>query len=279
MAYTALLPVANRFRDSAISAPEGTTQHLARGHMQDWVAAMGRIAATLQATVLEEMAQEGLFCQCVCPACGLGLCVCGIGARAILHEAWVAARPYPDLAEIRVPRLRPTSAAAVSGVHEGDLVLAVDGTDVQSMPHLQTQIGGHEFGSTLRLSLRRGEAELTVAVTRANDIGDGSLPLDCEVPSGQAFYLDRARDLQKHIRSRAKGRRAPGGLPSLSAREIQVLRLLADGATNPMIAHKLGIQRPTVARHVASVLAKLDVTNRAEAAGLAAAAGLKQDSQ
>jgi DNA-binding NarL/FixJ family response regulator len=134
------------------------------------------------------------------------------------------------------------------------------------------------MGTAIRLKVVRGDETTTTTVIRSSDIGDSTLPLDCEAPSGQAFYLDRARDLQKRLRSRANGRGEPGGgLGSLSAREAQVLRLLADGATNPMIARKLGIQRPTVARHVANILTKLDVTNRTEAAGLAAAAGLRAD--
>ncbi len=52
----------------------------------------------------------------------------------------------------------------------------------------------------------------------------------------------------------------------LSARESEVLRLLAEGMTDREIAGALAISPRTVESHVSSVLRKLDVRNRAEAA-------------
>jgi DNA-binding NarL/FixJ family response regulator len=57
------------------------------------------------------------------------------------------------------------------------------------------------------------------------------------------------------------------GLGSLSAREKEVLRRLADGLTDREIASALVISPRTVESHVSSVLHKLGVRNRAEAAG------------
>jgi two-component system, NarL family, response regulator YdfI len=52
---------------------------------------------------------------------------------------------------------------------------------------------------------------------------------------------------------------------SLSPREIEVLRMLADGQGNKIIAHRLGISEHTVKFHVASIMAKLDAGSRTEA--------------
>jgi DNA-binding NarL/FixJ family response regulator len=61
----------------------------------------------------------------------------------------------------------------------------------------------------------------------------------------------------------------PGALaaagPSLTERQVEVLRLLAKGLTNREIAGVLGISATTVKGHVAAVFEALDVTNRTEA--------------
>lgn len=62
--------------------------------------------------------------------------------------------------------------------------------------------------------------------------------------------------------------------PDLTPREYQVLSLLAEGMTNSEIADQLVISRATVKTHVASIFSKLGVTNRTEAASLAARRGL-----
>ena len=57
---------------------------------------------------------------------------------------------------------------------------------------------------------------------------------------------------------------APG--EQLSRREHQVLKLIAAGDSNKMIARRLNISLHTVKRHVANILAKLGVTSRLQAA-------------
>ncbi|WP_405166565.1 response regulator transcription factor [Nocardia sp. NBC_01499] len=59
----------------------------------------------------------------------------------------------------------------------------------------------------------------------------------------------------------------------LTARERDVLRLLAEGATNADIADTLGMRESTVKAHVSRILTTLDVTNRVQAALLARDAG------
>lgn len=52
----------------------------------------------------------------------------------------------------------------------------------------------------------------------------------------------------------------------LSPREMDVLRLIVDAATNNEIADSLSISEHTVHSHVASILRKLEVSNRRHAA-------------
>ena len=59
---------------------------------------------------------------------------------------------------------------------------------------------------------------------------------------------------------------ADGGL---TARELQVLRLVATGRTNRAISDELGLSEKTVARHISNIFNKLDVSSRAAATAYA----------
>jgi DNA-binding CsgD family transcriptional regulator/tetratricopeptide (TPR) repeat protein len=60
----------------------------------------------------------------------------------------------------------------------------------------------------------------------------------------------------------------------LSARELEVLRLVASGKTNKLIARELDLSEKTVDRHVSNIFAKLDVPSRAAATAWAYEHGL-----
>jgi DNA-binding NarL/FixJ family response regulator len=61
---------------------------------------------------------------------------------------------------------------------------------------------------------------------------------------------------------------------SLTPREHEVLAAMADGASNKVIARRLGISLHTAKFHVAAILAKLDADSRTEAVARAAHLGL-----
>lgn len=80
---------------------------------------------------------------------------------------------------------------------------------------------------------------------------------------GLAFGPDIARRVQQVF----SDRRAPGDhpFPSLTARELEVLGLLADGLDNAAIANRLAISPKTAKNHVSNIFTKLCVADRAEA--------------
>jgi RNA polymerase sigma factor (sigma-70 family) len=63
-------------------------------------------------------------------------------------------------------------------------------------------------------------------------------------------------------------------LPQVTAREREVLRLLAEGLTNRQIAERLVVSEHTVHRHITNILRKLDLPSRTAAAATAVQAGL-----
>lgn len=56
---------------------------------------------------------------------------------------------------------------------------------------------------------------------------------------------------------------------NLTAREMEVLKLMANGFSNPQIAEKLSISRSTVKFHVSSILAKMNLNTRTEVVSFA----------
>jgi two-component system, NarL family, response regulator LiaR len=73
--------------------------------------------------------------------------------------------------------------------------------------------------------------------------------------------------------------RAPEGPEKLSERETEVLRLVASGFANKRIARELGITERTVKAHVGSILSKLHLESRTQAALYAGRIGLVAQDQ
>ncbi|MGH2600455.1 MAG: helix-turn-helix domain-containing protein, partial [Dehalococcoidia bacterium] len=91
---------------------------------------------------------------------------------------------------------------------------------------------------------------------------------------GMDVWAAKARGLLEGAQVGA-GRAAayPAGL---TEREVEVLRLLAAGRTNPEIAERLVLSAGTVARHTANIYAKIGARGRAEAGAFAVRSGLME---
>jgi pimeloyl-ACP methyl ester carboxylesterase/DNA-binding CsgD family transcriptional regulator len=80
--------------------------------------------------------------------------------------------------------------------------------------------------------------------------------------------------VEQHLEPHTRAARAPN-LEALTAREREVLALVAEGRSNASIAQRLKLSEHTAKRHVANILLKLDLPTRAAAAALV---GRQQDS-
>jgi two-component system, NarL family, response regulator YdfI len=102
--------------------------------------------------------------------------------------------------------------------------------------------------------------------------------------------IERRRNLLRHKklevcvprRDRAALSPITGGMPAeldpsdqiLTHREIEVLRMIADGSGNKQIASRFGISDHTVKFHIASIFAKLGACSRTEAVTVGIRKGL-----
>ena len=106
----------------------------------------------------------------------------------------------------------------------------------------------------------------------------GARPLQASVEAlaqRARVRLDEVPDQAPATQPAAREARPRG----LSAREIEVLRLVAAGRSNGEIAERLFITRKTAGVHVTHILDKLGVSNRVEAAMAAARLGLAPNTE
>lgn len=124
----------------------------------------------------------------------------------------------------------------------------------------------------LDLPLEAARARLALArvvASRAPDAAavEARLALATFERLGAARDADAAAGLLRRLG--AGGRAWPRGRGALTKRETEVLSLLAAGLSNAEIAERLYISRRTAEHHVASILSKLGLRSRAEAAAYA----------
>jgi len=157
--------------------------------------------------------------------------------------------------------------------------------DVVLMDLLMPVMDGLESTKTIRTELPEVEVIALTSVLEGASVTGA-------VRAGAIGYLLKdtdAEELHRAIRGAAEGRvqlapeaaarlmrevRAPENPEALTDRETEVLRLLARGKANKQIASELFVEEKTVKAHVSSILRKLGVHSRTQAALHAVRTGL-----
>jgi DNA-binding CsgD family transcriptional regulator len=147
--------------------------------------------------------------------------------------------------------------------YTGALLLA-SGDASGALPKLR-----HARSSWRSLDAPYEAALTTVLIARAcQALGDGDAAgMERDAARAAFARLGATADVEALDDRRA-------GTGTLSAREIEVLRLLATGATNRAIAAELVLSEKTVARHVSNIFGKLSISSRSGATAYAYEHGL-----
>jgi DNA-binding CsgD family transcriptional regulator len=121
-----------------------------------------------------------------------------------------------------------------------------------------------------------GAADLIVLAVKVDDptLADRLTALLCDVPGLRLARVDERADVA--VVSSHRAEKPAEQDAALTPREIQVLTLLAEGASNKSIALRLGISVHTVKFHVASLLDKFEAIGRTDAVTQAVRLGVIQ---
>jgi DNA-binding CsgD family transcriptional regulator len=190
--------------------------------------------------------------------------------RSALAEALVGAGEIEEAraqayAEIELarrsagPRTLGMSLMAAGRCHRGPeavecyrQAVAVLGTSAAALEHARALVA---LGTELSRGNARPEARQTLR--------EG---LDLALRCGATALVGRARDELLAAGGRPRRERFTG-VAALTASELRVARLVAEGRSNREVAQALFVTRKTVEKHLASVFAKLSVSGRNELAG------------
>ncbi len=161
----------------------------------------------------------------------------------------------------------PPRVAAHASLAAGRVGRAVAGDD--AVTHLEAAIAA--FGE-LRMPLETARAHLELAnalVTEQPElaVAEGKAALEALEEIGATHEADEAASLLRSLGTH--GRTGPKGLGLLTRREREVLELLGAGLTNAEIAARLYVSPKTAGHHVSSILSKLHLRSRTEAATFA----------
>ncbi len=153
---------------------------------------------------------------------------------------------------------------ALTADARGTLALAADDDASAALVHLRRAAGAWQrLGAPYELG--RTRMRIGLACRALGD--DEGTTLELEAARDTFARLGAAPDLARVSRLLLDGRSADAH--GLTAREVEVLRLVAAGRSNREVADELVISVHTVARHLQNIFAKLGVSSRTEAGALA----------
>jgi DNA-binding CsgD family transcriptional regulator len=193
---------------------------------------------------------------------------------ALLVEAETARSDLAG-AEWAVERLADVVSTTKSGRHEAELwfargKLAVARGDADA-PALFRDAARRFGEASLPLLACRARMALARALTeseRGTAISEARAALAAFDRMGATLDADVAAAFLRDLGVR--GRTGPKDIGLLSKREMEVLRLVAEGLSNQEISDRLFISIKTAGHHVSSILTKLGLRSRTEAAAYAA---------
>ncbi|MEV6868082.1 response regulator transcription factor [Streptosporangium subroseum] len=166
----------------------------------------------------------------------------------------LAGRLRPDLVlmDVRMPDL--------DGIKATELIRADPATALVKVVMLTT----FDLDEYVYAALRAGASGFLLKDTRPGEL----LAALRVVAAGQALLAPSVTMRLIEEFARREPAAVPGALAArlaqVSGREREVLVLVARGLTNPLIAERLGLGLATVKTHIRSLLAKLDVHDRAQ---------------
>ncbi|MET0788260.1 MAG: AAA family ATPase [Cellulomonas sp.] len=211
------------------------------------------------------------------------------GHQELLDEAWALAEPTGELGRLGQVALARAEAAWLGG-RPAEVVDAVDA----ALP-LAEHRGAGSVVDELRTWRRRAEpgpresdpglwagrgcpyeAALALADTDEEDALRRAVVAlqDLGARPASAIVAQQLRTLGAVGVPRGPRATTRANAAHLTAREVEVVALVADGLQNAEIAQRLFVSRRTVDHHVAAILRKLDVSTRAQAAAEARRLGL-----
>jgi DNA-binding CsgD family transcriptional regulator len=159
-----------------------------------------------------------------------------------------------------------TAMQAFSAYASGAVQLA-SGDPSGALPYLRK---AHHLWSRVECPFEVARVRLLTgrALTALGDAGSAQHDLEA---ARDAFTSLGAAPMVEEASRLLEPARLPGGL---TAREVEVLRLVASGRSNTQIAADLTLSEKTVARHLSNIFTKLDVGSRTAAAAFAYENGL-----
>jgi DNA-binding NarL/FixJ family response regulator len=154
----------------------------------------------------------------------------------------------------------PAEALALAERHRPDVLIGeIHGLDA-----------GLDGAAVVEAARRRSPGMRTVVVSSSEDPGDVQRAL---AAGATAYVFKTARTAELVLVARGifadEGSAAAGrdeeGARGLTRRELEILRLVAEGHSNAQLARMLWVTEQTVKFHLSNIYRKLDVANRTEA--------------
>jgi DNA-binding CsgD family transcriptional regulator len=206
-------------------------------------------------------------------AAGLDLLVRALVGAGDLESAKTALAELSTIAALVSTVPLKAAASLASGY-----IAHAAGAPEAARRHLEDAVDlFRQSGAPYELARARLELARTLASLQRTDaaLEEAERAVDLLTELNAELELSRARTLigslttQSQAAARPDGRRA-----GLSVREVEVLRLVAEGLNNQAIGERLFVSEHTVHRHVANIFSKLSVSSRAAAVAQAARRGI-----